>query len=212
MQFNMKYWIGVACKSHAANGVEQGIAQFCHGKTGPAKRLSKGDGLIYYSSKVTMDGNQKYQKFTAIGIVKDDDTYPFDMGNGFIPFRRNVDYVKSAVHVDIVPLIEQLPFIKNKQAWGSAFRFGFLQIDEISFNVIAAAMLTDNCTPNAENNALQIIRDLMLRNTTSSDENTIEQESLHFTADLASAAASVVTANNKGTLDSFVKITKKRKV
>jgi hypothetical protein len=43
-----KFWIGVASKEHVENGVKLGICQFCHGKIGPAKRLQKGDFVIYY--------------------------------------------------------------------------------------------------------------------------------------------------------------------
>lgn len=45
-----KFWVGVASKEHVENGVKLGIGQFCHGKIGPAKRLQKGDFVIYYSS------------------------------------------------------------------------------------------------------------------------------------------------------------------
>ena len=74
-----KFWIGVASKEHVENGVKLGICQFCHGKIGPAKRLQKGDFVIYYSSKVSMESNQLYQKFTAIGEVIDDVLYQVDM-------------------------------------------------------------------------------------------------------------------------------------
>lgn len=67
-----KFWIGVASKEHVANGTKLGICQFCHGKQTPAKRLTKGDFVVYYSSKHTMEGSELYQKFTAIGVVKDD--------------------------------------------------------------------------------------------------------------------------------------------
>ena len=43
-----KFWIGVACKEHVENGVKLGICQFCHGKSAPDKRLSRGDFVIYY--------------------------------------------------------------------------------------------------------------------------------------------------------------------
>lgn len=48
-----------------------GICQFCHGKSAPAKRLSHGDFVIYYSSKITMAGSDLYQKFTAIEVIDD---------------------------------------------------------------------------------------------------------------------------------------------
>ena len=135
-----KYWIGVACKEHIENGIKLGICQFCHGKSAPAKRLQKGDFLIYYSSKHTMGGSEFYQKFTAIGIVKDETPYQVEMEDGFKPFRRDIDYL-NAQHVDIKPLIPLLPFIKNKNSWGYVFRYGFLEIDQKSFEIIGKEMV-----------------------------------------------------------------------
>ena len=80
------------------------------------------------------------QKFTAIGIVKDDFPYQVEMENNFKPFRRNVKYLK-AKSIDIKPLIQDLAFIKNKKSWGYVFRYGFLEIDQASFEIIANAML-----------------------------------------------------------------------
>lgn len=136
----MKFWIGVACKEHVENGIKLGICQFCHGKSSPTKRLSRGDFVIYYSSKITMNGSELYQKFTAIGEVVDDAAYQVDMGNGFKPFRRNIRYYE-AKHIDIKPLVPLLPFIKNKSSWGYVFRYGFLEIDKESFEIIAKHML-----------------------------------------------------------------------
>ena len=138
-----KLWIGVACKEHVENGVKLGICQFCHGKSAPAKRLSRGDFVIYYSSKVTMYDSELYQKFTAIGQVTDEVPYQVDMGNGFKPFRRNIKYF-DAKHIDIKPLLPILPFIKNKNSWGYAFRYGFLEIDQESFAIITNASLGFN--------------------------------------------------------------------
>lgn len=138
-----KFWIGVASKEHVAKGVEKGICQFCHGKLGPAKRPAKGDFVIYYSSKLTMNGSEQYQKFTAIGVIKDDAPYQVDMGEGFKPFRRNIKYLK-AQDLDIRPLIDLLPFIKNKSSWGYVFRYGFFEIDAVSFDLIAKGMLGYN--------------------------------------------------------------------
>lgn len=133
----------MASKDHVENGVKLGICQFCHGKSAPAKRLRKGDYVIYYSSKVTMEGSEQCQKFTAIGIVKDNQPYQVEMSQGFKPFRRNVEYL-NAKSVDIKNLIPILPFIKNKSAWGYVFRYGFLEIDQKSFHIIATEMLGVN--------------------------------------------------------------------
>jgi len=135
-----KFWIGVACKEHVENGIKLGICQFCHGKSAPVKRLSLGDFVIYYSSKVSLEQSNIYQKFTAIGKVIDDAPYQVDMGNGFKPFRRNISYF-NAQHIDIRPLVHLLPFIKNKKSWGYVFRYGFLEIDQASFEIIAKSML-----------------------------------------------------------------------
>jgi hypothetical protein len=138
-----KFWIGVACKEHVENGVKLGICQFCHGKSAPAKRLSSGDFVIYYSSKITMEESNLYQKFTAIGEVIDDAPYQVDMGDGFKPFKRNINYFE-AKHIDIKPLVQSLPFIKNKNSWGYVFRYGFLEIDQESFEIITDGMLEFN--------------------------------------------------------------------
>jgi len=138
-----KYWIGVASKDHVENGIKLSICQFCHGKSAPAKRLQKGDFVIYYSSKHTMEGPELYQKFTGIGIVRDEVLYQVEMENGLKLFRRNIDYL-DAQHVDIIPLIPVLPFIKNKSSWGYVFKYGFLKIDQDSFEIIAKEMLGFN--------------------------------------------------------------------
>jgi len=138
-----KFWIGVASKEHVANGIKLGICQFCHGKSAPAKRLQKGDYVIYYSSKISTSGDEPYQKFTAIGIVTDDESYQVTMSADFKPFRRNVRYSK-AKHLDIKPIVDKLPFIKNKKSWGYVFRYGFLEIDQKSFEIIAQGMLGYN--------------------------------------------------------------------
>ncbi len=140
----MRCYIGVACKEHVENGVKLGICQFCHGKVAPAKRLKQHDYIIYYSSKVTMTCAKLYQKFTAVGRITDDEIYSYDMGNGFMVYRRNVEYLDIKSHVEIQPLIEELSFIKNKASWGGVFRYGFLEIDQKSFDNIAAKMLDKN--------------------------------------------------------------------
>lgn len=135
-----KFWIGVASKEHVENGIKLGICQFCHGKSAPAKRLSKGDIVIYYSSKHQMNSAEPCQQFTAIGIVQEDEPYQVEMEPGFKPFRRNIKYLEAKA-TDIKPLIQSLPFIKNKKSWGYVFRYGFLEVDPVSFEIIAKAML-----------------------------------------------------------------------
>ncbi len=135
-----KYWIIVASKDHAQRGTSEGVAQACHGKEAPLKRMKPGDWVIIYSSKEHFGSGEKYQKFTAIGRVKDEVVYQFEMSRDFKPFRRNITYYACS-EVAIIPLVERLEFIQNKKQWGYPFRFGFFEIAEQDFNVIAGEML-----------------------------------------------------------------------
>jgi len=107
------HWVIVASKDHVQNGVRSGIAQANHGKAAPLKRMQIGDGVLYYSPKVEFSGSEKLQAFTAIGKVKDEAVYQFDMGGGFIPYRRIVEYFDCA-DAPILPLVPALTFIQDK--------------------------------------------------------------------------------------------------
>lgn len=61
------------------------------------------------------------------------------MGNGFIPYRRNIRYV-DAHPIQIKPLIEKLEFVTDKKQWGYKFRFGAFEISKIDFKLIAKEM------------------------------------------------------------------------
>src|ERR1700733_3659348 len=87
---NAKYWIIVASKDHVKTGIAEGIAQVGHGKASPLKRMRKGDFIIYYSGKQIFDKPEKCQEFTAIGKIKDEEIYQFQMTVDFSPFRRNI--------------------------------------------------------------------------------------------------------------------------
>ena len=135
-----KYWIIVASKYHVKKGITDGFAQACHGKIAPLKRMKKGDFVIYYSSKQTMGKPDKCQEFTAIGKVKNEAIYPFQMSADFCPFRRDVEFFDHQ-DVSIIPLINELEFIPNKQRWGYPFRFGFFEINPHDFELISSQML-----------------------------------------------------------------------
>jgi hypothetical protein len=90
--------------------VAGGFAQANHGKLAPLRRMKEGDWLIYYSPKMEFGKDEPCQKFTAIGQVKDDAIYQVDMGDGFVPYRRAVDF-RECNEVSILPLIGELSFI-----------------------------------------------------------------------------------------------------
>jgi hypothetical protein len=138
-----KYWIAVVSKNHIMRGVKGGFMQANHGKPGSLKKLHANDWVIFYSPKVTYEGDEKLQAFTAIGQVADENLYQFKMTEDFIPYRRNMNYARCK-EVPIVPLIGSLDFIRDKKAWGYRFRFGFLEIDEHDFNLISGKMLASS--------------------------------------------------------------------
>jgi len=43
--------------------------------------------------------------------------------------------------ISILPLINDLAFIRNKKSWGYSFRFGFFEIGKEDFALIASQML-----------------------------------------------------------------------
>ncbi len=135
-----RYWIVVASRDHAKTGEKGGFVQACHGKKGPVSRMKAGDWLVIYSPRMQFKSAMHYQAFTAIGQLVNEQVYPFDMGNGFVPYRRDVEF-QMCHDISIRPLIDSLEFISNKQYWGAAFRYGLLEIPESDFRLIADKML-----------------------------------------------------------------------
>jgi len=139
---NTKYWILVASKDHVKKGLAEGIAQACHGKASPLRRMRKNDFVIYYSGKQTLGKPDKCQEFTAIGKVMNDDIYQIQISENFCPSRHSIDFLESK-DVSILPLIHELEFIQNKKSWGYPFRFGFFEINQHDFDLISSQMLQE---------------------------------------------------------------------
>jgi len=138
-------WIAVASAEHARRGCavpERGFMQVCHGKCAPLKRVAPGDRVAYYSPTVTMGGKDRLQSFVSLGIVQPGNPYAFDMGGGFMPYRRDVAYV-HAQEVPIAPLLEAFEFVEDRVRWGYKFRFGLFQISDYDMALIADAMQAD---------------------------------------------------------------------
>lgn len=138
-------WIAVASAEHARRGCAQpqcGFMQVCHGKCAPLKRVRPGDRVTYYSPTLTMGGKDRLQSFISIGLVQPGDPYAFDMGGGFVPFRRDVLYV-PAQEAAIAPLIDRFEFVEDRRHWGQKFRFGLFKISDADMGLIASAMQAD---------------------------------------------------------------------
>ena len=87
-----KNWLAVASAEHVRVGKEAGFMQVCHGKVAPLRHIKPGDQIVYYSPSKIFRAKDKLQSFTALGMVKNKEPYSFDMGGGFIPYRRDVQW------------------------------------------------------------------------------------------------------------------------
>ena len=135
----MRYWVNTVSLSHVQNGVAGGFTQADHGKDTRLKRLSKGDGIVFYSPRTEMRAGEPVQSFTAIGEVTDEAPFQVEMTPEFHPWRRHVKFLPVS-EAKIQPLIENLEFIRNKKSWGVVFRRGFFEIGDKDFQAIREAM------------------------------------------------------------------------
>lgn len=135
-------WIAVASAEHARRGCAvpaHGYMQVCHGKCAPLQRVQPGDRVTYYAPTITMGGKDKCQRFVSLGLVQAGAPYAFDMGGGFVPFRRDVAYVPAQA-ASILPLLDQFEFVEDRSRWGYKFRFGLFKIGDADMRLIAQAM------------------------------------------------------------------------
>jgi hypothetical protein len=134
-----RYWIGIASADHVRRGVAEGFAQVCHGKGGPLKRTAPGDFIAYYSPSRIMGVKDGLQAFTACGRVRDRDLYQLDMGGGFVPFRRDVEWTATG-EARIHPMLQLLSFTQGKANWGAPFRYGIFGVEATDFDLIEQAI------------------------------------------------------------------------
>jgi hypothetical protein len=135
----MANWITVASADHAAIGVAQGFLQVNHGKSAPLRRIKPGDVVAIYSPVQVYGSRDGLQSFTALGRVKPGEPYLGQMGGGFTPFRRDVEWLPAQA-APIAPLRERLALTAGKANWGAPFRFGLVQVGDADMALIAAAM------------------------------------------------------------------------
>jgi hypothetical protein len=138
-------WIAVASAEHARRGCaepHQGYMQVSHGKCAPLKRVQPGDRVSYYAPTVSLGGKDRLQSFVSIGLVQPGVPYTFDMGGGFVPFRRDVVYV-PAQEAPILPLLDHFEFVEDRTRWGYKFRFGLFKVSDTDMRLIANAMRAD---------------------------------------------------------------------
>ncbi|PWK70683.1 EVE domain-containing protein [Aminobacter sp. AP02] len=134
-------WLAVASADHVRRGRAGGFMQVCHGRAAPLRRIAAGDGIVYYSPSTDMGGKDGPSAVTAIATVRDGDPYQLDMGGGFCPFRRDVEWAASC-ETPISTLLGRLDFTSVRN-WGYQLRLGLCQLTERDFALIAEAMGAD---------------------------------------------------------------------
>jgi len=130
-------WLGVVSKAHVQRGVAGGFAQVCHGKAPPLRRMKRGDWLVYYSPSIEM-GGPPLRAFTALGQLDDDQVFSFDMGGGFVPFRRRVRYLPTS-EVSLDDVKQKLELCASPH-WSMALRRGLLPLSQQDLSTLAEAM------------------------------------------------------------------------
>jgi hypothetical protein len=132
-------WIAVASAEHVRLGRAGGFMQVGHGKLTPLRRLQPGDRVVYYSPSVVYGVKDGLQAFTALGRIQPGEPYAFDMGGGFVPYRRDALW-ESTQETPIAPLLSVLSFTAGVRNWGARFRFGLFSISGQDLEAIAQAM------------------------------------------------------------------------
>jgi hypothetical protein len=135
---SQRAWVGIVSRSHVHCGVAGGFAQLNHGKRGPLERMSVGDWLVYYSPRTDFPDGEPLRAFTALGRIVGATAYPFDMGGGFVPYRRDVRYAKGVREVPVSTLASELSFVTP--SWGMLARRGHFEISMADLERIARAM------------------------------------------------------------------------
>lgn len=128
----IKYWIGVASKEHVLLGVNGGFCQLSHGKKAPLTSMKKGDKILYYAPKISMNIPNPYQKIVAVGTIADDSIYEFEMAPNFITFRRNVLFEKIEKEVTL----QDLRKFPEWNQMSSKLRFGHFEISQNLYQMI----------------------------------------------------------------------------
>lgn len=134
-----RYWIGVVAQDQVEAAVAHGFVQLNYGKAAPLSRMQPGDGLAFYSPRESFPSGAPLQAFTAIGLVGDGEIFEAPSPEPAPVYRRSAAWLDSTA-APIKPLLSQLSFIRNKEHWGAAFRYGVLRVPREDFVAIAAAM------------------------------------------------------------------------
>jgi predicted RNA-binding protein len=135
----VRYWLNTVSRDHVRIGEAGGFTRAQHGSPAALRRLQRGDLVVFYSPKTTLENGEPVQAFVAAGEVVDDAPFQVEMSPGFHPWRRRLRFL-TCREAPIAPLIEGLSFIRDKRRWGYPFRRGLFEIPESDFRLIGQAM------------------------------------------------------------------------
>ena len=113
-----RFWLGVALAEHCRRCVEGGFVQLGHGHAAPVGALAPGDGIALYAPREGMREGASVQAFVAVGLVADGEPYAADMGEGFVPARRDVAWDRATHPAPIRSLLDWLSFAAGRPDWG----------------------------------------------------------------------------------------------
>jgi hypothetical protein len=71
--------------------------------------------------------------------VRAGEPYVFDMGGGFRPMRRDIEWIATQ-DAPIAPLLDRLSFTAGQRNWGVRFRYGLFEVSAPDFAIIAVTM------------------------------------------------------------------------
>lgn len=134
-----QFWIAVVAQDRVERARKGGYAELNNGRAGMLELLHAGDVFLTYSPRAADPKGEPVQAFTSVGCVGDGPLSRVDMPDGTSCFRLPVTYLE-AHPAPIRPLLDLLTFIRNRQHWGAAFRFGALRIGARDYLTIASAM------------------------------------------------------------------------
>jgi hypothetical protein len=134
-----RYWISTISHDHVLQGVAGGFTQADHGRDTRLRRLSLGDGIAFYSPRTAPRTGRPLQRFTALGVVADDEPYRVEVSADVHPWRRRVHF-EDVETVPVKPLLPMLGFVDDEQRWGLPFRRGLFEVPAGDFACVAGAM------------------------------------------------------------------------
>ncbi|MEO9325727.1 EVE domain-containing protein [Nocardioides sp. C4-1] len=134
-----RYWINSISLDHVLLGVEGGFTQAGHGRDTRLRRLSRGDGMVFYSPRTALSTGRRLQQFTALGVVVDDEPYQVEVREGLLHWRRRMTFEQVAP-VPVRPLLPVLGFVDDEEHWGLPFRRGLFEVPAGDFNAVAGAL------------------------------------------------------------------------